>query len=1083
MARINERFMTVIISCMIFSTMGLMIPEIIPTAKATTFFSEDFEPNPLPGWTTTGYWHLVNDSSDPCIGAPHHPNNSYSPGHSFAYHIESTCDYDDGTQNSGNLTSPPIDLSGASRAYLHIQMWFQTEWGDETDVKYVQISPDGSSWIDLGLIAANLGDPMGVWFEKDYNISLYAGDPDVWIRFGFDNVIPSVDYFAGWYIDDILIDDSPISPDILLVEPWNIAPRSVDIGFGPVPMLQLNLSTNKGSITVTSIKIELSGLSPNPSNVFKAKLYSDSNNNGFFEFGPDTLLDEKNPPFPITFSTDIDVNPSRPTRLFILYTLNPPLEEWVGVSIPDSSYITVSKDDIVSSANFPMDTFIKDETTQIVDMSWEELTVEGWIRAPNTVEPGEADILFLQLNLTANENIIRAFSIFIAYSGSPVNPSNFDECNLWLDVDYNDIFDPERDQILPSGTSIWVTPEKPVKLFGVCTIDPGANIGDWIGIRISTISAGGTATISSSGFPIDTYIPGVATQIVAPSIDTLEVVSWESKNPPKVEQGTQDVLMANFTVAASANSVTMGLIDVDLKGTFSSPEDVIFVKLYHDADDNGLLDTGIDERCSRNHFINGSPPNVGLGFSGSGFKVVAGTPESFLIAYDISRAAEVGAFIGLTLVNETYVDLHVWSSDIVASLNFPIETNPDTEIVVLNSDQLRIDYWQANNPLEVFRGTLAMPMVNMTLEVDTNSVTISAIELDLKGTPTSAADVSSIRIFHDVNGNGILDGNSDILLGFGAFSGLAPPKAIVFLGIFGFTVMNTSAESILIVFNISPIANAGDFVGISILDETYFRLPAWSLDTVSSMNFPIETPTDTEIVYPKGNLIGHVEDVNSDSIIGASAVLHNSSGHVMTSALTNETGWFTLNKVNQTGENLTIVVSKEYYGPEVLDGIFVVQDMTIELGPFTLQTNATIHGRIIAEEGASLENATVELLNEHNKVVLTVYTDSSGEYVFTGVEYGNYAIRANATGYEDYTTAEIYSIDKDNLNLTIPDISLMAEPPDDGDSGIWLWIIIVVVIIIILVLVYFLVKKKGRKPESEEPEEDQDAGEPPENPD
>jgi hypothetical protein len=621
---------------------------------------------------------------------------------------------------------------------------------------------------------------------------------------------------------------------------------------------------------------------------------------------------------------------------------------------------------------------------------------------------------------------------------------------------------------------MWVTSETPLNLFILYEISSLADIGEWLGVYMpdeSSIAVKSPDIVSASNFPFDTYDPGNKTQIIAPTSDTLTVTDWQARNPLIVEPGTRNVLMANMTLEASANSIRLGAMKVDLKGSFTTSTDIETVNIFHDVNDDGQLDIGIDKLLSKRQFWNGTPPSAYLSFTNFGLVVQAGSPEKLLIVYDISHAAYIGNLVGVRLVNETYFGVGSIGNDVVSPINFPLETGPDSEIVSSTSDVLSVIDWQDKNPLKAQRGNTSVIMVSMTLMVSAYSISISSIDIALKGSITSAADISSARIYHDVNDNGILDIPTDSLLGFNAFYGSPSPMTTIFFGTPGFTVSSGTPESLLITYDISPLARVGDFVGLRITDETQINLQPWSIDSVSPANFPIETSPDTEIIYPIGNLIGQSVDVNGDYIGTASVVLCNSTGYIHASTLTNDTGWFAFNDINQTGDELTIQVSKEYYKPGVVDGIFVVRDKTIEVGPFSLQANATIHGKIITEEGTDLENALVELLDEDNNVVMTVTTNSSGEYIFNGVGYGNYSIRVNATGYEEYTTADIYIIDRDNLNLTIPNITLIAiSDLDGGDIGNWWWIAAIIVIAVILVMIYFLARKREKRPgEHEEP--------------
>ena len=123
--------------------------------------------------------------------------------------------------------------------------------------------------------------------------------------------------------------------------------------------------------------------------------------------------------------------------------------------------------------------------------------------------------------------------------------------------------------------------------------------------------------------------------------------------------------------------------------------------------------------------------------------------------------------------------------------------------------------------------------------------------------------------------------------------------------------------------------------------------------------------------------------------------------------------------------------------------------------------------KIFDENGIGLSDAKVELLVDES-VIKTVHTDSNGYYSFEGLGYGNYSIRVNASGYYDYKTSEMFTVDKDNLNVTVTDITLNAVPisPTQIDLS-WLLFLLVAILIAIIIITLFLWKRKKRNKDKE----------------
>jgi len=163
------------------------------TLRMTIFF-ENFESG-LSKWDSiTGLWHLTNTSSS-------WPNPCHSPTHSMWFGQESTGDYDTGNSEMGNLTSIPIDFSNTTDTILEFYHWKETEGDADYDLSYVHISIDGSNW---DLLYDTVADVLP-WENVSIDISKYAGNSSVQLRFLFDTIDGLYNDYRGWLVDDIEI--------------------------------------------------------------------------------------------------------------------------------------------------------------------------------------------------------------------------------------------------------------------------------------------------------------------------------------------------------------------------------------------------------------------------------------------------------------------------------------------------------------------------------------------------------------------------------------------------------------------------------------------------------------------------------------------------------------------------------------------------------------------------------------------------------------------------------------------------------------------------------------------------------------
>ncbi|MBN1878475.1 right-handed parallel beta-helix repeat-containing protein [bacterium] len=177
----------------------------IPTPTPETLYQNMNETAEENGedWSLTGLWQVVDTSSgDPCAKA-------HGGTKSFWYGIDEVCNYDTGTENSGVLISPQIEL--AENITFTFWSWEEVEpnaYLDVADNRTVFITDDdGLTW-DL----VHFHEPDTTGWE------LHVVDIEAWeyktvrIKFVFNTINDLDNDFPGWYVDDIVIESSVPPP-------------------------------------------------------------------------------------------------------------------------------------------------------------------------------------------------------------------------------------------------------------------------------------------------------------------------------------------------------------------------------------------------------------------------------------------------------------------------------------------------------------------------------------------------------------------------------------------------------------------------------------------------------------------------------------------------------------------------------------------------------------------------------------------------------------------------------------------------------------------------------------------------------
>jgi hypothetical protein len=843
-------------------------------ARAVTYFQDDFEPGPLAGWVADGLWTVRDDSTTTCA-----PPNANSPTHTYWYGLEANCDYDTpALRNMGNLTSPMIDLTGAAGP-VRLAFWtiFNTEPGVrmEYDQMWVKASTDNFVSVDVPL--GQIWDPMipmNVWTLIELNLTSFAGNT-VWIRFHFDTIDDFQNNFEGWLIDDVIVDDIAVSSNIVTVEAWNRAPPYVEPGMVTVPMLQLNFTSSPGSTQLTSFKVDLTGNLVTSNDVNWVYLYLDADGNDVYNPVNDMLIGSDQfpaPPGPYSMIIPLSifsvmVNPGAPTKIFVVYDIEPAppatIGHWIGVSIADQTYIGVDIPNKV--APFPgINTYALGISTEIRLPSTQQLIVEAWDRSPSVAEISEPDVLMLQLNLSVSggTGLIIVRHVKINLTGVPPDGNDISDVTLWLDADSNDILNTQVDVFLsqnpfpifpPYQTTLWLMggnvlyPGMQWKLFITYTINtqPPATPGDYVGARIDNASSflvGSPDAVAPFG-GVDTYSPGVKTQLLVPSAEELLIEAWDIA-PLFVVPGQLDVPMIrlNMSVNNPTGIILLTDIEVMLSGSPPTSNDTSSLDLYEDANSNSILDPS-DTWLDFQNFSPAPCPCTATFSLSSPIVITAGTNKTLFISYNIADlpTVTVGNWIGAAIIDIT--DFTVNPPDTIGPFTLMNTYVPGVKTVIGQVDTLEVEGVPKTSGT-VLPGATDVLMEQLKLNTSSGSIMVTDIRVDQTGDAVDA-DSGNVYLYNDTNEDGLHDA-FDVLLDTRTFSG----KTLTFTGL-SIMVNPGSNISLLIVLDVDPLATTGRTLKVTLMTNSYITVTI--PDEVASF-LPINSNVVT-ILDPASDLV------------------------------------------------------------------------------------------------------------------------------------------------------------------------------------------------------------------------------------
>jgi hypothetical protein len=179
------------------------------SATATILLSQNFNGTPT-GWTTTNTstggtpanaaWTLRAD------GYNYNSGTIFNSNDASQFYLSNSDAQGSAGITATTLQSPSFSTLGMSAASLNFFQYYRYN-GTETAV--VQVSTDGSNWVDLNTApTATIGTRTG-FVSTTLSLAAYLNQPTVSIRFKYD-----CDYDWYWAIDNVTVTSTPITPAI-----------------------------------------------------------------------------------------------------------------------------------------------------------------------------------------------------------------------------------------------------------------------------------------------------------------------------------------------------------------------------------------------------------------------------------------------------------------------------------------------------------------------------------------------------------------------------------------------------------------------------------------------------------------------------------------------------------------------------------------------------------------------------------------------------------------------------------------------------------------------------------------------------
>ena len=311
-----------------------------------------------------------------------------------------------------------------------------------------------------------------------------------------------------------------------------------------------------------------------------------------------------------------------------------------------------------------------------------------------------------------------------------------------------------------------------------------------------TLSTGSAVAVGLNNFGVRTATSSVQREPAAINVKGTDINAfWQPpalslSTYPYINQGEANVGIMKFDMWTDVFTAVLSRLRITHTGT-GLDRHIKLVKLFQDTQanqsppGNGVFEFSIDKLVASATFPEGEGRTVTLAInnpSGSNGTIGAST-RTYFVAYDFDAAAESGQTHGAIVTQSDVIPLlgngTVNSFSPVASTQTIISATPD---LVKLSDVNRQGLDANLDPIDAIPSKISQndknkPVAKLTMKVDTGSAEWTGVKLDrwmastlnsgtglynpLFALNNKAADVTNIRIWRDMDGNGLLNVSSD----------------------------------------------------------------------------------------------------------------------------------------------------------------------------------------------------------------------------------------------------------------------------------------------------------------------------------
>jgi MYXO-CTERM domain-containing protein len=548
-----------------------------------------------------------------------------------------------------------------------------------------------------------------------------------------------------------------------------VAPEFATAGQTSVPMLAFRVAAGEAAQRITSLRLTPSGTGHDGTGVANVRLVVDQNANGVFDPGEPQLASGRftGDDAALTLSLDRTLPAATAERWLVVYDLasTPIGGQTFAVRVAAASHVTGTP--YLSGA-----------------IAGTAVTIAGRLfveRGPRSmgarvVAAGTRDLAVLQVRLRAENEPFTVDRLAFRASGSLHDSTGLTDVRLVRDVDGDGQLSAPDVRVAPAtptGASFPTDDGRLSLSFSPLAVPANTTVDLLLVASLTAVAAGGDTFRAVVGTTDDVGAQGQFSGPVPvsgpralgglPAIGEYATVGGAltltlgpaTPTSTTAQPTASAVPMIQLALTAAAEAVEIGRLRVRASGTGDEPLHVARVRLWRDANQNGLVDAGDVALGSPSSFASDDGELV---FAFPVETIPVSATRAWLVTYDLAGTASGGETFRLSVPDAASLDARGADSGapIVATGAFPL-VGVTRAMLGGFSIVFGPRHPAARN---VQPGAPGVPMMQLGLSAQGEAFTVRSLRLTAGGALDDASSVTRVALWRDLDGDGSPDAGS-----------------------------------------------------------------------------------------------------------------------------------------------------------------------------------------------------------------------------------------------------------------------------------------------------------------------------------